>query len=75
MLKEGTIIKRKIVGSSAIHAVAYNTKKKMLTIYFTSDEDKGYEYPNVPIGDVRDFFKSNSKGSFYHRRLKKYAQL
>lgn len=75
MLKEDISIKRKIAGSSAIHTITYSTKKKMLTIYFTSNEDKGYEYPNVPMSDVRDFLQSDSKGSFYHRRLKKYAQL
>lgn len=67
--------KRKITGSSAINAIGYDPKTEVLTIYFNSDTNKGYDYPNVPIQEVRDFFKAASKGQFYHKRLKKYGHL
>lgn len=67
--------RRRVEGSSAIHAVGYNTKERKLTIYFRSNESKGYSYPKVPIQEVRGLFRAESKGRYYHQVLKKYGQL
>lgn len=67
--------RRRVEGSSAIHAIEYDVKGRELTIYFRSNESKGYSYPKVPIQEVRGLFRAESKGRYYHQVLKKYGQL
>ena len=56
--------------SSYIHKMKYYPEGLYMKIYFNSNKSKGYLYKNVSSSLWSDFKNADSKGKFYHKRIK-----
>jgi hypothetical protein len=57
------------VDSSSIKQVSYDKENKILKVKFPND--KAYQYDSIGPKLVEDFLNSNSKGRFFHKRIRK----
>lgn len=58
------------VSSSAISSVSYDKETRTLSVAFTSNPAKFYDFYNVPPRVVREFVKADSCGRYYHRNIR-----
>ena len=61
------------VDSTAIDHVTYNPETENLGVSFRSNPSKVYDFPGVPESLVSRFINAPSKGTFYHKQIKKYS--
>lgn len=62
---------RSEVSSSAIYAIAYNTKSRVLTVEFMSGRE--YMYPNIPFKLVRGLLSAPSAGIYFNNNIRQRA--
>ena len=61
------------VKSTCIASWEYDPNTGDLTVYFTSDNSKGYLFPRVPKDVVKRWINAPSKGQYYWRVIRRYA--
>lgn len=61
------------VKSTCIASWEYDPNTGDLTVYFTSDSSKGYLFPKVPKDVVKRWINAPSKGQYYWRVIRRYA--
>lgn len=56
--------------SSAISGVSYDSVSHTMSVAFTSNPTKWYDFFNVPSRTVKEFVKADSCGRYYHRNIR-----
>lgn len=58
-------------GSDALARGAYNPTTKVLTLWFTPNPQKGYDYPEVPPHIWAELKAAQSAGEYHNQHIQK----
>ena len=59
------------INSSAISQAGYDAQSRTLTIWFTSEPLRGYDYYGVPPQVWQELLRAPSAGRYFHANIEK----